>query len=144
MGGIGGWGMMSVLAGCITVSSAALVDAGIDCVDMISGGVAAIIRNPSESKSKDVEGNMILDPCPAENVQVVAACVVGYLAERDEITELWLKGDAGASSEELVDKAVEAAVATRSVLVQAVEETAKRKLPALAGAEKAEDVEMVG
>ncbi|KAE9977244.1 hypothetical protein EG328_002139 [Venturia inaequalis] len=144
IGGIGGWGMMSVLAGCITVSSAALVDAGIDCVDMISGGVAAIIRNPSESQAKDREGNTILDPCPAEHAQVVAACVVGYLAERDEITELWLKGDAGVSSEELVDKAVEAAVATRSVLLQAVEETAKRKFPALAEAEKDEDVEMVG
>ncbi|TID25858.1 exoribonuclease family protein [Venturia nashicola] len=144
VGGIGGWGMMSVLAGCITVSSAALVDAGIDCVDMISGGVAAIVGNPTESKSKDGEGNTILDPCPAEHVQVVAACVVGYLAQRDEITELWLKGGTGSSSAELVDKAVEAAVATRSVLVQAVEETAKRKFPALAGAEKAEDVEMAG
>jgi exosome complex component MTR3 len=144
VGGVGGWGMMSVLAGCITVSSAALVDAGIDCVDLISGGVAAIVRNPQQSKSKDEDGNTVLDPCPAEHAQVVAACVVGYLAERDEITELWLKGDAGVASEELVDKAVEAAVATRSVLVEAVMETAKRKFPALAEAEKVEDVEMAG
>lgn len=144
VGGIGGWGMMSVLAGCITVSSAALIDAGIDCVDMISGGVAAHIRNPSESKSHDGEENEILDPCPAEHERIVAACVVGYLAERDEITELWLKGDAVVSSGELVDKAVEAAVATRSVLAQAVQEAAKRKFPELADAEKPEDVEMAG
>jgi hypothetical protein len=43
-----------------------------------------------------------------------------------------------------VDKAVEAAVATRSVLVEAVLETAKRRFPALASAEKAQDVAMAG
>jgi exosome complex component MTR3 len=144
VGGVGGWGMMNVLAGCITVSSAALVDAGIDCVDLISGGVAAIIRNPSDFKSEDGDSSAVLDPCPAEHAQIVAACVVGYLSERDEITELWLKGDAGVSSEDLVDKAVEAAVATRSILVEAVLETAKRKFLGLPSDEKAKDVEMAG
>ena len=31
-----GWVMMSVLSGCITVASAALADAGIDCVDIVT------------------------------------------------------------------------------------------------------------
>jgi len=149
IGALGGWGMMSVLAGCITVSSAALVEAGIDCVDLVSGGVAAIVRNPSisEGGSKIAEepgAIMLMDPSPAEHREIMAACVVGYLSERDEITELWLKGDAGSSSEELIDKAVEAAVATRSVLVEAVLEAAKSKFPGLADNAKTEDVEMAG
>ncbi len=90
----GGWGLLNVLAGCITVASAAIVDAGIDVVDMVSGGVAAIIRNPSATNKK---GTLVrvLDPCPAEHQYIVAACTVGYLTNRDEITELWMKGDGG-------------------------------------------------
>lgn len=138
IGAVGGWGMMNVLAGCITASSAALVDAGIDCVDLITGGVAAVVRNP--------EPLMLLDPSPPEHPEIEAACVVAYSAERDEITELWLKGDSGLSAEELVDKAVAAAVATRSVLVEAVMETAKVKFPdaVVKTGKSGGDVEMTG
>ena len=54
--------MMNVLASCITVATAALVDAKIDCLDLMTGGVAA-----------SVEGVNLLDPAPAENEKVEAA-----------------------------------------------------------------------
>ncbi|KAK5165057.1 3'-5'-exoribonuclease [Saxophila tyrrhenica] len=112
----GGWGMMSVLAGCITVASAALIDAGIDCVDMVSGGTAALVRNP-ESKTEEV----VLDPSPPEH-EIKAACVVAYLQSRDEITEMWMKGEVGEGTEFLTDQAVKSAMMTRTVLVEAVKE----------------------
>lgn len=144
----GGWGMMNVLAGCVTVASAALVDAGIDCVDMISGGVAAIVSQPSPS-SKDV---VVLDPSPAEG-SIQAACVVAYLQSRDEVTELWMKGDAGTETERLVDEAVKAASMARTVLVEAVREAMELKVGKAqeaangslnAGKKKEKDVEMTG
>jgi exosome complex component MTR3 len=117
----GGWGMMSVLAGCITVASAALVDAGIDCVDLVSGGVAALVRESSEGGSA-----VVLDPSPPEH-DILSACVVGYLQSRDEITEVWVKGDAGLQTEVLLDQAVKAATLTRTVLAEAVKEAVALK-----------------
>jgi exosome complex component MTR3 len=60
-----GWGLMSVLAGCITVASAALCDAGIDCVDLVSGGVAALVERKSAADSNETE--FVLDPAPPES-----------------------------------------------------------------------------
>lgn len=136
-----GWGLMNVLAGCITVASAAIVDAGIDCVDMVAGGVAALV------KEGESEEELVLDPSPPEHKDLVAACVVGYLPGRDEITELWMKGDAGDRAEDLVERSVQAALASRLVLEEAVKESAVLKYPQFAGrAEKNEagDVEMAG
>jgi len=159
MGAIGGWGMMSVLAGCITVASAAIVDAGIDCVDLVVGGVAALVQDKGRKGKgredrhvQDPEGMMtVLDPCPAEHEEIGAACVVGYLSSRDEITELWVKGDAGPSAERIVDRAVEAALAARTVLVEAVMEAADLSIAPQSseanGAIKAStstDIEMTG
>ncbi|KAF2873423.1 3' exoribonuclease family, domain 1-domain-containing protein [Massariosphaeria phaeospora] len=118
----GGWGLLNVLAGCITVASAAIADAGIDCVDMVSGGVAAIIKTPN---GKDLV--KILDPCPAEHQNIVAACAVGYLAGRDEITELWMKGDVGADPEELIEGATHAAVGSLSVMKEVILEGVEAK-----------------
>ena len=114
---LSGLGMMNVLAGCITAASAAITDAGIDCVDLISGGVAATTGS---------ETSGVLDPCPSEHDNVGAACVVGYLQSRDEVTELWMKGDV-TDSEALINRAVEAAVLARSVLAEAVKEAAELK-----------------
>ena len=114
-----GWGMMAVLAGCITVACAALVDAGIDCVDLVSGGVAALVDGPANSPS----GQVVLDPSPSEHANLRAACVVGYLQSRDELTEMWLKGDAGVESEALIDSAINAARMTRTVLAEALKES---------------------
>jgi exosome complex component MTR3 len=135
---VGSWGLMSVLAGCITAASAALADAGIDCVDLAAGGVAALVRNPdTKGKSKQIQtanstGALILDPSPCEHQEIAAICVVGYLPNRDEITELWLNGDAGGFAEQLIDRAVEAAAATSAVLVEAVQDAAKIRYPELA------------
>ncbi|SMQ54011.1 unnamed protein product [Zymoseptoria tritici ST99CH_3D7] len=126
----GGWGMMNVLAGCITVASAALADAGIDCVDLVSGGVAALTGDGKE--------RFVLDPSPSEH-DVRAACVVGYLQSRDEITELWLKGDSGAQSEMLMDQAVKAATLTRTVLAEAVKEAAEVKFAKAADSTNVQD-----
>lgn len=130
-GETGGWGLMSILSGCITVASAAITDAGIDCVDLVAGGVAAIVREPS------MPPQIVLDPSPSDREEIIATCVVGHLQSRDEVTELWTKGDlaqAGGQAsrslgfEFLVDRAVEAAVATRLVLLEAVKEATERKI----------------
>ncbi|GIZ41429.1 hypothetical protein CKM354_000473300 [Cercospora kikuchii] len=147
-----GWGLMSVLAGCITVASAALCDAGIDCVDLVSGGVAALVERKSASDANETE--FVLDPAPPEE-DIRAACVVGYMHSRDEISEMWMKGDAGVESENLIDSAVKAALLTRTVLAEAVKESAELKLkklpeaangapPAAAAKGKGKDVTMTG
>ena len=73
--------MMNILAGAITVASAALMDAGIDCLDLVTGGVVASI-------STSYGSSHILDPCPSEREEIQSACVVGYLPSRDEVTEV--------------------------------------------------------
>jgi exosome complex component MTR3 len=139
---IGGVGLMNVLAGCVTAASAALVDAGIDCVDLVSGGVAAV--------AGEGKGTLVLDPCPSEHNDLRAAAVVAHLQSRDELTELWVKGDAGEGFETLIDRAVDAAGLSRSVLAEAVREAAEIKTGPQAvdtGKQevvKATDVDMTG
>lgn len=128
-----GWGMMTVLAGCITAASAAIIDAGVDCVDLVTGGVAAVLRPPTPETSlrdeaKEGTGSIILDPCPSEHKDIQSACVVGYLQNRDEVTELWVKGD-GIAMVPLVDHAVRAAAAARDVLSEVLRETAMEQSP---------------
>jgi exosome complex component MTR3 len=147
-GGGGGWGLLNVLAGCITVASAAIVDAGIDCVDVVSGGVAATI------KSGDEENGLVtvMDPCPAEHQHIVAACAVGYLASRDEITEIWMKGDVGVDPDSLIEKATHAAVGSLTVLKEVLLEAVMVKAKGQAAQEgdslekrsPSQDVEMTG
>lgn len=81
------WDMMNVLGACITVASAAIIDAGIDCVDSVAGGVAALVRT-----SADDSPTIVLDPAVSESMVVLAACCVAYLPSRDEISSVWLKG----------------------------------------------------
>ena len=130
--------MMSVLSGCITVASAAIADAGIDCVDVVSGGVAAVVR--AGNKGKKNTTSLVLDPVPSEHQEILGACIVAYLPARDEITDLWVKGDIGrndaskkalvqsSSYEELADNAVQAALGSHRVLVAALKETADMKM----------------
>ncbi|KAK2801768.1 3'-5'-exoribonuclease [Onygenales sp. PD_10] len=145
LGGIDGWGLMNVLAGCITVASAAIADARIDCLDLITGGVAAFVENTksegpegkqAEKSQKGQGQSLVLDPDPSEHRGIVSACVVGYMPSRDEITELWLKGDTSnlssenqnisLSHEALIDGAVDAARGAQAVLMDAVRESAER------------------
>lgn len=124
--------MMSILSGCITVASAAIIDAGIDCIDLVTGGVAAVVRQPTAPPQ------VFLDPCPSDHEEIFAACVIGYLQTRDEITELWTKRSIMASTDDnrantmefepLVDQAVEAAVAARLVLIEAIKESTEVKV----------------
>jgi len=140
-GGGGGYGGMAVLAGAITAASAALVDAGIDCVDLVAGGVAAVVpiesvesnttTTTTTTQARPQQTQIVLDPCPAEHESILSACVVGYLANRDEITEVWVKGATGAEADthgELIDRAVEAAGASRTVLAAALVEATEAGL----------------
>jgi exosome complex component MTR3 len=132
-----GWGLLNVLAGCITVASAAITDAGIDCVDVVCGGVAAITRNPG-SKQEDQLAR-ILDPC-----------LVGYLASRDEITEIWMKGDVGADPDALIEGATHAAVGSLAVVKEVLLEALQAKFQDQSEGNdsglkrKAQDAEMTG
>lgn len=117
------WDTMNVLAGCITVASAALVDAGIDCVDTVAGGVAALVRGDEE----DAKAELVVDPLASQHAKFLAACCVAYLPERDEITNLWFKGDLPATDAtlymEMVDKGILAAQSANRVLVESLKET---------------------
>ena len=134
----GASGMMSILSGCITVASAAIVDAGIDCVDLVSGGVAAIVYSPSTAsneKQKNDQVQTVLDPDPSEHRYIIASCVVGYLQSRDEVTELWIKGSIPSAvvsdkdnANDLIDSATQAAIATRTVLVEALKDSIDIKM----------------
>lgn len=117
------WDMMNVLSGCVTVAAAALTDAGIDCVDTVAGGVAALVAGKNGK-----EPIMVLDPVPSEHGAILAACCVAYLPSRDEITNLWLKGSLPASDANLhrtlVSHAVHASKAASEAMAKSLlEET---------------------
>ena len=115
---VSGWGDLNVLAGCITAASAALVEAGIDCIDLVSGGCAALVSIPNNENAK-----LVVDPNFAEHSHVSAACVVGYLGSRDELVELWIKGEGTErTGTDLVDQAVHAARSSRTVLSEVLKE----------------------
>ncbi|KAL1986987.1 hypothetical protein VTN96DRAFT_5143 [Rasamsonia emersonii] len=133
------WGMMNVLAGCITAASAAIADARIDCLDLVAGGVAALVAEDpgaEEADKADEAPKLVLDPDPSEHREIVAACVVAYMPGRDEITELWLKGDTSrvalsggdkrSGHEAIIDGAVDAARGVHTVLAEAVRESGER------------------
>lgn len=145
-----GWGAMSVLSGCITAASAAIADAGIDCVDLVTGGVAAMV-DPSSRKSHsppypitstptltDKRSIILQDICPWEHKEIFAMCVVGYLPSRDEITELWIRGNAGHPAtagyegqtqvDALINQAIEAAISASLVLKEAVKVSTESRL----------------
>lgn len=146
LSGADSWGLMNVLASCITVASAAIADAGVDCLDLIAGGVAAYVEekagqkddsaDKSQKQKQQQQHSLVLDPDPSEHRSISAACVIGYLPSRDEITELWLKGDVPnthstgldrpPNHEQLIDGAVGAAKAMQKVVMEAVIESVQR------------------
>ncbi|KAI1487738.1 exoribonuclease [Biscogniauxia mediterranea] len=119
-----GWDMMNVLGGCITVASAAIADAGIDCVDTVAGGVAALVARDEKSQPA-----IVLDPAVAEYHKVFAACCVAYLPARDEVTNIWFKGQLPGADAMLYSKMVEQSlVACRNanrVVIKALEDTVR-------------------
>ncbi|ORY59477.1 exoribonuclease, partial [Pseudomassariella vexata] len=114
-----GWDMMNVLSGCITIASAAIADAGIDCVDTVAGGVAALAM-----KSDNTPAEIVLDPSIANYQKIIAACCVAYLPVRDEITNVWFKGQLPGADTMIYNKMMERSlVACRSanqVVIQAL------------------------
>ncbi len=148
-GSIGSWGTMSILAACVTVASVAIADAGIDCVDLVIGGAAALLRTNEEDHDKEnvqeakrEKLRIVLDPAPSEHANIQALCVVGYMTARDELTEIWMNGQipdgisgVGADSglvkmpvDELMDHAVQAATGTHSIVREAIQEAGMRKI----------------
>lgn len=120
--GITSVGLMNVLAGSITVSVAALTDAKIDCLDLLTGGVAARATNDAAE---------LLDPCPSEHEELSSACVVGYLPARDEVVEIWSKASAAQGSsqsfENLLDAAIKASRGAHRILTEVIKESLERQ-----------------
>jgi len=140
-------GLMGVVAGAISCASAAIADAGIECFDLVAGGVAGLIRERGgvghEEEGMDVgEGigdvrhgqrksrgvALVLDPSPSDGYIILAAAAVGYMAARDELTLVWTKGSVGGEGdgtdeiERLIDGAITAATGVRLVINEAVKE----------------------
>ncbi|KAI0003154.1 exoribonuclease [Xylariaceae sp. FL0662B] len=120
-----GWDAMNVLSGCITVASAAIADAGIDCVDTVAGGVAALVAR--DDKSQPV---VVIDPAVAEYHKIYAACCVAYLPTRDEVTNIWFKGQLPGADTMIYNKLVERSLITcrnaNRVVVMALNETIRQ------------------
>ena len=125
------WSIMSMLSGCITAASAAITDAGIDSVDLVTGGTAAIVRKRSKDTGAGSSSTYIAhDLYPSEHVEVLAACVVGYLQSRDETTHLWAKTGKTTTKfelDDLINPAIEGAKGSRAVLMAALEERSSPK-----------------
>ncbi|KAK4245459.1 3' exoribonuclease family, domain 1-domain-containing protein [Corynascus novoguineensis] len=117
------WDMMNALSGCITVAAAALADAGIDCVDTIAGGVAALVQDAGDDSTPSI----VIDPLPSDHEKVLAACCIAYMPTRDEVTNLWFRGDLPASDMDLyttlVEKGIQASKNANRVLVNCLSET---------------------
>jgi exosome complex component MTR3 len=131
-------GLLNILAGCITVASAALMDARIDCLDLMTGGVAASVSMPGGAVAH------VLDPTAMEHEHIHSACVVGYLPSRDEITEAWIAGALTCNGEvssfdKVLDHAIGAARAIQTVLKEVAVESASRNLNSASGKGKPRD-----
>ncbi|KAI0482136.1 exoribonuclease [Xylariaceae sp. FL0804] len=126
----GGWDAMNVLSGCVTVASAAIADAGIDCVDTVAGGVAALVSRNGDDDDDGSAPEIVLDPAVAEYKRIHAACCVAYLPTRDEVTNVWFRGQlpGGGGDATIYNKMLQRSlVACRNanrVVVRALHETA--------------------
>lgn len=143
-----GLGCIQALAGAITCSSAAIADAGIECVDLVSAGTAAVVVGGGGGEEQDEAGHgssssssataaggvtLVMDPSPLDRHEVKAVALVGYMAGRDELTLVWTKGELEVVGfERVVDKAVEVATQVRAVLNEAVRERPVMALEAAA------------
>jgi exosome complex component MTR3 len=122
------WEHMNVLSGCITVASAALIDAGIDCVDTVAGGVAAVV--PQTDSASGSKTTIVLDPVSSEHPHIIAACCVAYLPGRGEVTNVWLRGELPATDAmihtTLLSQALQASRSANQVLVEALKDTIRQ------------------
>ncbi|KAJ8115235.1 hypothetical protein ONZ43_g4715 [Nemania bipapillata] len=119
-----GWDTMNVLSGCITVASAAIADAGIDCVDTVAGGVAALVAKDPKSPP-----SIVLDPAVNDYHKIYAACCIAYLPTRDEVTNVWFKGQLPGADimmyNNMVERCLVACRNAHSVVVTSLKKTAQ-------------------
>ena len=118
------WRIMSTLSSCVNVATAAIANAGMDCVDLLTMGIAAYVRQ------KDGTLALVIDPCVSDSEPVASLCAVGYLQSRDEITFLWAKDTNKDNLRQagqdlrlhnlIEDAAIEAASAVRLVMIDAL------------------------
>jgi exosome complex component MTR3 len=117
------WNMLNVLSACINVAAAAITDAGIDCVDIVSGGVAALVPAPEVGQPPKI----VLDPMSSEHETIIAACCVAYMPERDEISNVWLKGQISPTDaslyRSLISRAIQASRGTSRALMSSLSES---------------------
>lgn len=139
---------MTALAGAIACASAAIADAGIECVDLVSAGVAGVVEDLSVPGGR----RTVLDPAPADAWIVKGAACVAYMAARDELSLVWSRGEMEAPGEDgdVVDRAIDVARRIRAVLNDAATERVRLGLEQAKAAEKGKgkekdkDVEMAG
>lgn len=87
---------LQTIAGAITAASAAIADAGIDCTDLVSGGVI--------EKEGEVDGERL-------------GVVVGYMPHREEMTMFYVIGEGVKSEvEDMVREACEQAKVVNMVV----------------------------
>ena len=145
--GLTGIGAMSILSAAITTAAAALADARIDCLDLLAGGIAAIVPDMNGKNMR------FMDPCLSEHRNISSGCMIAYLPSRDEVVDIWVKGDLGSTSkngaigiEELADGAINAAKGAHMVLQEVVRESAQQNVVTKANKlqnQNSPDVEMV-
>jgi exosome complex component MTR3 len=141
-----GIALHNLLAAAINVSMAALSDAGIDCLDVLSAGVGAVVAGAGNKQGR------ILDPAANEHDEILSTCVVGYLPSRDEIVELWSTNvvsgngkEESLSHDNLVDSAIAAAKGAHSVLNEVLLESLNKSASTrvkMMGRSTSKDVEM--
>lgn len=117
-------GQMATLAAAVTCASAAIADAGIDCMDTVTGSSAFL-----------KEGQIYLDPEEAdEGTPQEAQMMVAYLAALGELSEVYTRGsvDTGKSTgfESLLSACIDAAAEVRVVSNNALLEGVKGTLSA--------------
>ena len=129
------WSLTNTLAACVNVATAAIADACMDCIDLLTVGTAAYIRQ------SDGQASLVLDPSIADSEPIVSLCAVGFLQSRDEVIFLWTKDDGNSRSEglqgrpdfgKLVGNAIEAAKAVHLVVTDALKISAELSMPGLA------------
>jgi exosome complex component MTR3 len=122
-------GKWSLLAIAANATSAAIAEAGIDVVDLVSASSFALTDN-----------GLVIDPTGDEEDSASAGGVVGYMASMGKVTDLWVTGSVEVEEEgdmdvdsghvrfgEMLKKAVSAAADARLVINHALMELVKEK-----------------
>jgi len=81
IGVLGYTGKWSLLAIATNAVSAAIAEAGIDVVDLVSASSFAVM-----------DEGLVIDPTGEEEEAALAGGVIGYMASTGEITDAWITG----------------------------------------------------